>query len=157
MSQEGYWDTHGGGHDVQSVQMRAVLDVVGRLLNEMATIPLADGRTMLDDTLVVMLSDFARTWPKSGTCDHWPITSVVFAGANVKGNRMVGGYDFTGLSEGTHGPNGAGADLLDEDGNPMRRPLISADVAFTALHAFGIAGPDAFIGGGPGEIVGVLS
>jgi hypothetical protein len=71
-----YFDTHGDGHTIHFGLVRAVFDVIGRLLGEMKATPVAGGGTLLDETLVIVFSEFARTWPKSGACDHWPSTSV---------------------------------------------------------------------------------
>src|SRR5204862_3423495 len=85
---------HSQGHRVQFAQVRATFDIVGRLLGEMKATPGKQaGKTPLDETLVVLLSDFARTWPKSGpTSDHWPSNTVLFAGGGLNPNRMIGGY-----------------------------------------------------------------
>ena len=150
-----YFDSHGNGHPIQFLQVRATLDVVGRLLGEMKSTPTSGGRSLLDDTQVVIFSEFARTWPGSGNCDHWPITSVAFVGGCARGNRMIGNYDFTNLSPTVNGPNGASIDLIDEGGDPTVRAPRSADVAHTVYHLMGIE--DFFIPGGSAEIVGVLS
>ncbi|MBL4637057.1 MAG: DUF1501 domain-containing protein [Kofleriaceae bacterium] len=109
--------------------------------------------TLLDDTLVMVFSEFSRTWPNSGTCDHWPITSTVFAGGGITGNRMIGGYDFSGMAANTTGPRGAAVDVIEEGGDAANRAPRSADIVHTALKILGI--DDFFIPGGSAEIVGV--
>jgi hypothetical protein len=151
------WDTHGDGFGPQSVQVRATMDVVGRLLGEMKATPVSADRSLLDDTLVVILSDFARTWPNSSKCDHWPVTSVVFAGGGIMPNRMVGSLDWTGLSPAAMGPNAGVHPIVNEDGDIESRPLKSSDVIHTVLRSFGVEGAALFTPGGPGEITGVLS
>lgn len=152
-----YWDSHGDGFNFQSVQVRVALDVIGRFLGEMKATPIGGGRSLLDDTLVVIMSDFARTWPGSQKCDHWPVTSVAFVGGGVMPNRMVGHYDWSGLGPGSLGPNAGAHPILNEDGDPETRPLKSADIIHTTLKHFGVEGDALFTPGGPGEIVGVRS
>lgn len=150
------FDAHGDGHPGQFLHNRSLLDCIGRFLGELKATPIGGGRTMLDDTQVLIFSEFARTWPTSGTCDHWPITSTIFAGGCVQPNRMIGNYDFTGLSPRATGPNGAPISIVDEgETDPKMRPPTSADVVYTALHGLGI--DDHFIPGGAGTIQGVLS
>ncbi len=150
------FDNHGDGHAAQFLYNRSLLDGIGRFLGEMKATPAGDGRSMLDDTLVLVFSEFARTWPTSNTCDHWPITSTIFAGGGVAPNRMIGNYDFTGIPMGGVGPNGAAVSILEEgESEPITRPPKSADVIRTALEGLGIE--DHFIPGGAGTIQGVLS
>jgi len=52
------------------------------------------GRTMLDDTVVWVFSEFGRTSPKFGS-DHHPATCMMLAGNSIVGNQMIGGYDET--------------------------------------------------------------
>lgn len=56
-------------------------------------------RGMLDETLVLVMTDFGRT-PKinsSGGRDHWPnCFSVVMAGGGVKGGQVIGASDALG-------------------------------------------------------------
>jgi hypothetical protein len=150
-----YFDSHGDGHPTQFLHNRSLLDCIGRFLGEMKATPLGDGRTLLDDTLVLVFSEFARTWPTSNTCDHWPITSTIFAGAQTWPNRMIGGYDFNGIHPNGTGPNGAAMAIVDEgESEAKMRPATSADVVYTALAGMGIHGH--FIPGGAGTIQGVF-
>jgi hypothetical protein len=146
-----YFDTH-SNPAIQFPFVRAVFDVIGRLLGEMKSTPIGGGRTLLDDTLVMITSEFARTWPMSGTSDHWPTTSVMFVGGGVAPNRMVGGYDFS-PGPGAVGYVGKTVNLLDEGGQPIARPPRSGDVIHTALRILGVQ--DFFIPGGSGEILGL--
>jgi hypothetical protein len=146
-----YFDTHGDGHATHFTYLRAVFDVIGRLLGEMKATPApGGGGTLLDDTLVLIFSEFARTWPKSGACDHWPSTSVAFVGGGITPNRMIGGYDTEGKTGSFLGKPVA---IVEEGGNKSMRAPRSADVIDTALRILGIN--DFFIPGGHGEIVGV--
>ncbi len=148
------FDAHSAGLRSLLPEQRAVMEVVGRFLGEMKATPAPNGNgTLLDDTLVMVFSEFSRTWPNSGTCDHWPITSTVFAGGGITGNRMIGGYDFGGMAANTTGPRGQAVDVIEEGGDAGNRSPRSADIVHTALKILGI--DDFFIPGGSAEIVGV--
>lgn len=149
------FDNHGDGHPQQFLHNRSLLDCIGRFLGELKATPISPEKSLLDDTLVLVFSEFARTWPKSNTCDHWPITSTIFAGGGVKPNRMIGNYDFTNIPLRGTGPNGAAISIVDEgETEAKRRPPTSADVIHTALHGMGIN--DHFIPGGSGTIQGLF-
>jgi hypothetical protein len=147
-----YFDTHGAAPGAHFVKLWPTMEVIGRLLGEMKNSPGSGGGSLLDETLVVIWSEFARTWPNAG--DHWPSTSVVFAGGGIADNRMIGSYDEVNFGAG-QSPTGIPVDLLDESGNKVSRPPTSADIVFTALRALDIDSKEFFIPGGPGEIVGV--
>lgn len=145
------YDTHAGdlGPPQQFLQVRALLEEVGRLLHEMAATPAGNGKSLLDDTLVLVFSEFSRTWPGTA-CDHWPATSVVMAGGGIMGNRQIGGFD---LDVESYSPLGKSIPLVDEGGDGIVRMPRSADVIYTSLKVLGVE--DFFIPGGPAEIVGV--
>lgn len=152
-----YFDTH---NDAEShyPYLRATMEQVGRFLAELSLTPSSTpGKTVLDDTLVLVMSEFGRTWNRTGGTDHWPTTSVIFAGGNsfLSPNRMVGGFETTAnVGAGFPGYMGQNVPMNGEDGRlmSMSRPPQSRDVVFTALKMFGI---DAFLPGGPGDVVGL--
>ncbi len=152
----GFDNGHSQGHRVQFAEVRGTFDVVGRLLGEMKATPgSAMGKTLLDDTLVVLLSDFGRTWPKSGaTSDHWPASTVIFAGGGLSPNRMIGSYAVNTADPTAQGFDGAPIAIKEATGTVMRRPR-SSDVVTTALAVMGVTGIS--IPGGSGEILGVRS
>ncbi len=79
-------------------------------------------RGLLDKTLVCNLAEFGRT-PKinpTGGRDHWPACwTVYFAGAGVKGGRVVGKSD-------------------EVAGYPAERPVQPSEVVATIYHALGL-------------------
>ena len=81
-----------------------------------------DERGMLDETLVMVSSEFGRT-PKINADagrDHWPkVFSVMLAGGGVKGGMI-------------HGASDATATEPDSD------PVSPADLATTMYHLLGI-------------------
>lgn len=150
----GGFDTH-GGESLHWTWLYASMDMVGRLVGEMKVTPSKSdpNKTLLDETLVMVISEFGRTWPISGTSDHWPHTSVAFIGGNyLGGNRMIGGYDVAGRDPASVGFEGLPIELIDETGNRITRKPTMSDVVYTVYKLFGA---DQFLQGGPGEIVGV--
>jgi hypothetical protein len=159
------FDTHDPpAAPIQGNDLRGVFEVIGRLLIEMMLTPSPSqqGKSLLDETLVHIYSDFGRTFvkpsfPASGT-DHHPATTVILVGGNVQGNRMVGGYDET-MGNGVT-PLGVPVSILDLEssgGGSSQQVPRAADAAATVLRCFGLqAGTDFFIPGGYGEIVGAL-
>jgi hypothetical protein len=144
------FDTHGVPEGEQFAHTWATMEQVGRILGEMKLTPTAGGRTLLDDTLVVVHSDFARTWPHAG--GHWPVSSVVVAGGGIQTNRMIGNYDFA--APGIDGYYGTPVDIRNIETQVVeRRPPKTADVVATILSILGIE--DFFIPGGYGEVLGI--
>ncbi|MFO0725148.1 MAG: DUF1501 domain-containing protein [Myxococcota bacterium] len=146
------FDTHSANPFIpHSDNLHGALEVVGRLLIEMSLTPTSAGRTLLDDTLVVVFSEFGRTFPMSGGSDHNPYTSLLLAGGGIRGNRMIGGYDETAPS-----PIGLPLSIQEESGALASRPPRAADAASTVLALLGLQpGTDYFIPGGYGEIQGL--
>jgi hypothetical protein len=151
------FDTHSGiGHSFSCAHGRAQMDLVARFLGELkaAPAPGLPGKTLLDDTLVVVMSEFGRSWASSsdGTNfnlpdDHHPYTSVMFAGGNVAGNRSIGSYDRRGF--------GVSAEIVEENGQASMRVPRSADAVATAMRIMGLDFHEFFIPGGYGEVVGL--
>lgn len=151
-----HFDTH---NDFSShyPYLRATMEQVGRFLAELKLTPASSGGTLLDETLVLVMSEFGRTWNTTGGTDHWPATSVIMAGAGAQGggwlhtNRMIGGYD-VGTASTPGGFMGEPVDLVDEDGLGLRRPPQSRDIVYSAM---GLLGIEQFLPGRPGKIVGL--
>jgi len=79
-------------------------------------------RGLLADTLVVAMGEFGRSPKvnKDAGRDHWaPAASLLFAGAGVRGGRVVGSTD-------------------KEGGRPANDPVAPADVCYTVLESLGI-------------------
>lgn len=66
------------------------------LLDELRSRPgQAAGTSMIDDTVVLVVSEMGRT-PKlnaGGGKDHWPVTSAMVIGGGLPGGRVLGGTD----------------------------------------------------------------
>ncbi|WP_342380443.1 DUF1501 domain-containing protein [Myxococcus stipitatus] len=151
------FDTHNGsGHAFSCAHGRGLMDCIARFLGEMKSTPAPGkpGKTLLDDSLVLVMSEFGRSWASRASDgsynlpdDHHPYTSVVFAGGNVAPNRQVGTYTTRGL--------GTPVDIIEETGKPSKRVPRSADVVTTAMRIMGMEAHEFFIPGGYGEVVGL--
>lgn len=63
----------------------------------------------LDDTVIVLMSDFGRT-PKvnmSGGRDHWPVGGSIILGGGLQGGRVIGGTDDNLLAQNVNVETGA--------------------------------------------------
>lgn len=146
----------------QIPHLRGSFEIIGQLMLEMMMTPSPSqpGKSLLDETLVYVFSEFGRTLstPFGGT-DHHPATTAILVGGGVQGNRMIGGYDEA--TPNGRSPLGVPVDIIDIESSAShmsRRVPIAADVAATIYRIFGLeAGRDFFIPGGYGEIAGVVN
>ena len=116
------WDTHESAWtNLRRFLLPPMDQAVSALLDDLSE------RALLDQTLVVMASEFGRT-PKISTLpgaaeagrDHWGrVQSVFFAGGGVRGGTVVGGSDRFG-------------------GEPASDPQRPEDLAATIYHALGL-------------------
>ena len=115
------WDIHGSAPFTSIAGMK---DIVAPMYDQgySALIEDLSQSGLLDNTMVCNVAEFGRT-PKvnpAGGRDHWPqCFTVYFAGAGVKGGRVVGASD----------PNG---------GVPADRPVVPSDVIGTIFHGLGL-------------------
>lgn len=151
------FDTHNDA-DSHYPYLRSVMEQLGRFFGELSLTPSSTpGKTILDETLVLVMSEFGRTWNRTGGTDHWPTSSAIFVGGNsfLNPNRMIGGFATNqNVGAGFPGYVGQNIEMNSEDGRPMGtgRPPQSRDIIFSALKLFGI---NEFLPGGPGDIVGL--
>jgi len=125
-----FWDHHGriygeGNHYKMSRDLDAAL---GGLLEDLSSRKRADGRSLLDETLVVCFGEFGRTPgelnPGRGR-DHYQYAFTgLFAGGGVRGGRVVGRTDELG------------AKIVDP-GWDAKRSVYMEDVATTIYSALG--------------------
>ncbi len=85
-----YWDTHGGAVKGQQ-KLTEVLDrPMAALLADL------DQRGLLDETLVVWMGEFGRTYDGN---DHYAKAwTTAFAGAGVRGGQVIGKTDAKGMT-----------------------------------------------------------
>jgi hypothetical protein len=120
------WDTHGTNvgnspnFPMQKDRLLPALDQSGTaLLEDLAS------RGLLDQTLVVFLSEFGRTPKINGQAgrDHWGrVFSIALAGGGIRGGQVYGA-----------------SDKIASD--PADKPVTPGDLAATIYHCLGIA-PD---------------
>ena len=114
---DGGWDTH--ANNFTSLKERKIPPVDEALPQLVADL---EDRGMLDNTLVVWLTDFGRT-PQINSAsgrDHWATAGfALFAGAGVPGGSVVGRTD-------------------DEGGQVADGEYFSEDIAATIYHKLGI-------------------
>lgn len=130
----GGWDHHSDIYDKtanQSLYTQATTfdPAYGALLGDLATMPgSAAGKTLLDETLVVIVSEFGRTTGalnNQGGRDHFLRMSTVWAGGGIRGGRALGTTD------------SVGAGVVDF-GWSQNRDVRPEDVTSTIYSALGI-------------------
>lgn len=112
------WDHHSAIYSALPAQMRTFDPAFGALLGDLSTTPgSAAGKTMLDETLVVVLGEFGRTvgpLNNGGGRDHFLRMSIVMAGGGVRGGHAVGRTDERGAAAVEYGWS-ADRDVRPED------------------------------------------
>lgn len=112
-----YWDTHSNNFtQLKQANLPLVDQTVSALFEDL------DGRGLLDETLIVISSDFGRTPQVNAAAgrDHWTSCyCVVFAGAGIRGGTLCGASD-------------AHAAYVKD------RPVRPADICATVLSSLGI-------------------
>ena len=112
------WDTHGDNFNRLKNRLLPVFDrATSALLTDLAE------RGTLDETLVVVLTDFGRTPHINGAAgrDHYPYAySIAMAGGGIRGGQVYGSSDATGAF-------------------PKSQPCGPPDVHATVFHALGIS------------------
>lgn len=90
------FDTHADNVD-QIVGFDTVFDGLNALMALLEATPSPDGGLLMDDTVVLVLSEMGRTPRLNDDAgkDHWPFTSCMVAGAGVRGQEVFGGTDDT--------------------------------------------------------------
>ena len=125
----GSWDFHMDIYGQQNPKGQNMY-TMGKQLDDGVSALLADLKAsgLLDQTLVVMAAEFGRTvgpLTAAGGRDHWPQQSIIFAGAGVKGGKVIGST------------TADGSDMLDP-GWSRQRYIRPEDVEATIYSAVGI-------------------
>lgn len=130
--QLGGWDNHSNIYGANAgVYLRCLqLDNgLSQLLRDLADTPgPTAGKTLLDETLIVVMGEFGRTvgnLNNQGGRDHFLQQFVVFAGGGTRGGRVIGET------------NATGGYTLDP-GWERNRPVRAEDIAATIYSALGI-------------------
>jgi hypothetical protein len=110
------WDTHKDNFDHMKNRLVPPMEkAYVALLDDLSE------RGLLDETLVIWMSDFGRTpiINKDAGRDHWPqCYSMVLAGGGIRGGQVIGESDRTGAY-------------------PFVRPVTPADIHATVFAALG--------------------
>jgi hypothetical protein len=127
----GGWDNHSNIYQANAGIYNAArqLDLgLGNLLSDLSIAPGSDGRTRLDETLIVVKGEFGRTVGNLNTQqgrDHYAVHSTLFAGGGVIGGRAIGGTTSDGR-------------FIDRPGWSQERAVGPEDIAATIYSALGI-------------------
>jgi hypothetical protein len=127
----GGWDNHSNIYAPNNgiyPSARQLDTGVGNLIADLASMPGSPGRTMLDDTLLVVKGEFGRTVQnlngQQGR-DHYYIHSTLIGGGGVLGGRALGKTT----------PDAA---YIEDPGWAEYRPIYAEDIAATIYSALGI-------------------
>lgn len=116
--EEGTWDSHSENDSLQSSFFESLFTGLNILVAGLAATPGTAGETLLDETVVVVLSEMGRS-PQLNALegkDHWPYTSALLVGSGITGDRVVGGWDpsfYGSLMDPLTGELDAAGEVLD--------------------------------------------
>jgi hypothetical protein len=127
----GGWDNHTNIYQANAgiYSPARQLDLgIGNLIADLASMPGANGRTRLDETLIIVKGEFGRTVGAPNNQqgrDHYAVHSTLFAGGGVIGGRAIGGTTADGR-------------FIDRPGWSQDRAVGPEDIAATMYSAMGI-------------------
>ncbi len=89
------WDSHADNDATQSELFEGLFQGLNRLMSLLDVTPGPDGRSLVEQTVVVVFSEMGRTPQKNATDgkDHWPYTSMLLVGPGLDGGRVIGDVD----------------------------------------------------------------
>jgi hypothetical protein len=101
----GGFDTHGDHDNNHIPRLQTLFEGVDVIMQE------AEAQGVADRVFIAMGSDFGRSpgYNEGNGKDHWPITSMMFLGKGVTGNRVIGASTYR------HEPIGVNFDTLQTD------------------------------------------
>ena len=127
----GGWDNHQNIYAANAgiyPSARQLDNGLANLIADLAVIPGSNGKTMLDETLIVVKGEFGRTvgniTSQQGR-DHYFVHSTLIAGGGVRGGRAIGKTTSDGA-------------FVEEPGWLADRPVYAEDIAATIYSALGI-------------------
>jgi len=123
----GGYDTHGDHDNSQIPRLLDILDGTDFLMEE------AERQGVADKIVVAVGSDFGRTPYYNGGMgkDHWSVTSMMFMGAGIPGNRVIGATD------GEHNALGI-TQGLEVDTSETARRIHPADIHYALRRVAGL-------------------
>ena len=125
------FDTHIDNSD-QANQFQALFGALDQVVDRLDTTVGPAGIPLAQDTVLVVLSEMARTPIYNGTGgrDHWPFTTMLMMGPGIQGDRTVGAYN--------DGYIGIGIDPATGEIDPTRSGISTADISATLLALGGM-------------------
>jgi len=125
------WDHHANLYDAKAHPQKCKeLDAcLSSLLEDLAERKHADGKTLLEKTLIVCLGEFGRAPGEPNLSkgrDHYPqVNFGIFGGAGIPGGRVLGASDAKG-------------EAIVDFGWHKKRPIYPEDLVATVYSALGI-------------------
>jgi uncharacterized protein (DUF1501 family) len=108
---------------------------LANLINDLAMMPGSDGKSLLDETIIVAKGEFGRTvgniTSQAGR-DHYFVHSALLAGGGIQGGRVIGSTNSTAMGSSAPGS------FVDNPGWSAQRPVYAEDIAATVYSALGI-------------------
>ena len=146
----GEWDTH-SNNEFQDTMFEQLFSSLGTIVARLASSPGAAGGSLLDETVIVVLSEMGRTplLNSASGKDHWTWTSAMILGAGLTGGRVIGSWNDQ--------LTGGGVDLATGDSTDAGTTLLPGHVGATLL-ALADLDPAEFVDADEGEpITGILA
>ena len=86
------WDTHTNNDATQSQSWESLFGGLLDMADRFSTTPGQHGGSLLDETVIVVMSEMGRTPALNGNegKDHWPYTSALVMGPGLQGGRVIG-------------------------------------------------------------------
>ena len=132
------WDTHSTNDNLQSGCFDYLFQYVYQLASQLQSTLDNTGQPLIETTTVVVLSEMGRTpvYNSNAGKDHWPYTSMLMFGNNIRGGTVVGATDDRLIT----------APVTLDDGQPASKgvSIQSAHVLAGLLTAFNIDPGDYF-------------
>lgn len=143
------WDTHADNDALQSPLWEDLFAGLTRLMVLLRSTAGRSAPTLADETLVVVLSEMARTPALNDLNgkDHWPYGSALLVGPGITGDRVVGGFDAAFYGR----PVDPGSAEIDDAGQTL-----SAEALGATLLAWADVDPEPYVSG-VAPLTGVLS
>jgi len=127
----GGWDNHQNIYAPNAgiYPSARALDIgLSNLIEDLGVIPGSAGRSLLDETLIVVKGEFGRTigniTDQQGR-DHYFVHSALLAGGGVQGGRVLGRTTLDGA-------------FIEDAGWAQNRPVYAEDIAATIYSTLGI-------------------
>src|SRR5262245_44935589 len=124
----GGWDNHQNIYQQNAGVYRPARQLdpaLGNLIADLAVIPGSNGRSKLDETLIIAKGEFGRTVGNITSQlgrDHYFVHSALFAGGGVRGGKVIGSTTADGR-------------FIDNPGWVEDRPVAPEDIAATLYSA----------------------